>query len=77
MAHVRVRIGNTETNVGKAFAEAKGLDVLDEPTHNPDGSPRAATRKGGRPRKPRTSVAEAAASKAAVDSAPSEKENDR
>lgn len=77
----RVRIGNVETTVGRARAETKGYDVLDEPTTDRDGSPKGVTRKGGRRRKPRTSVAEAAASKksqqAAVDSAPSNKENDR
>lgn len=75
---VRVRIGDTETTVSRARAETKGLDILDEPVTNRDGSKREDTRKGGRPRKQKTSVAAAAAKKtAAVDSAPSDKENDR
>lgn len=40
MSLVRVSINGYETNVGEAFAEAKGLTVLDEPTHNLDGSVR-------------------------------------
>lgn len=76
---VRVRIGNTETTVGRAHAETKELTVLDdEPIQNRDGSTRVDTRKSGRRRKPRTTVAEAAGKKkAAVDSAPSDEENDR
>lgn len=65
MSLVRVRKGDVEFNVGAALAEAQGLTVLDESTHGPDGRPRAATRKNGRPRKPKTSVAEAAEKKAA------------
>jgi len=75
---VRVRIGDTETNVGAAYAKTHDLDVLDEPTVNDDGSRREPTRKGGRRAKPKTTVAQAAAKKkAAVDSAPNDKENDR
>lgn len=76
---VRVRINGIEKNVGRGFAEAKGLDVLDEPTHRADGSLRGETRSGGRPAKKKTSVAkEAAAKKAAVtESAPDEKESDK
>lgn len=76
---VRVRINGIEKNVGRGFAEAKGLDVLDEPTRNPDGSLRDSTRTGGRRVKKKTSVAkEAAAKKAAVtESAPDEKESDK
>lgn len=40
MSLVRVRINGYETNVGAPFAEAKGLTVLDEPTHNLDGTVR-------------------------------------
>lgn len=75
---VRVRIGRRELNVGKAFAEAKGLTVLDEPTTKRDGSLRAITRVNGRTaRKKKTTVSEAATAKqgAGVDSAPDEKEN--
>lgn len=72
---VRVRINGIEKNVGRGFAEAKGLDVLDEPTHNGDGSLRDTTRSGGRRVKKKTSVAQAAAEKkAAVASAPTNEE---
>jgi hypothetical protein len=81
---VRVRANGVEFNAGRALAERKNWQVLDgEPTHRPDGRPRPTTRANGRPVKPKTSVAEAAAekkSKAAVigsESAPTEKETDR
>ncbi|MGH3349308.1 MAG: hypothetical protein ACRDPS_01485 [Nocardioides sp.] len=74
---VRVRVGDREFNVGAAYAKAKKLEVLkDEATHLADGSPRPETARGGRPVKPTVSVAEAAASKAAVidsESAPNKK----
>jgi hypothetical protein len=60
---VRVRLDGVEKNVGAAFAERLGLEVLDEPTRRADGSLRAPSRANGRPRKPKTSVAEAAAAK--------------
>ena len=70
---VRAVVGDQEVNVGRAYAEAKGLKVLDEPTHRPDGRPRPETRRGGRPNKPRqgieTTVAKAAAAKKAESSA--------
>lgn len=72
---VRVRIGDIEKNVGKAFAEANDLTVLDEPTTNRDGSLRGTTRKDGRPVKKKTTVdSSAAAKKAAVTSAPTTEE---
>lgn len=74
---VRVRIGRRETNVGKAFAQAKGLTVLDEPTANPDGTRRAETRANGRAdRKPKTTVSNEAAKKQAAgnETAPSNQE---
>lgn len=76
---VRVRIGGFEKNVGATFAEAKGLDVLDEPTHKGDGSPRGTTRSGGRAVKKKTSVAASAAEKkaAVTESAPNEKGSDK
>lgn len=76
---VRVRIDGFEKNVGRVFAEMNDLKVLDEPTHNGDGSPRGTTRSGGRAVKKRTTVAtEAAAKKAAVtESAPDEKGSDK
>ena len=60
---VRVRLNGVEKNVGAAFAEANGLKVLDEPTRKGDGTLRRPTRAHGRPTKPKTSVAEAAAAK--------------
>ena len=76
---VRVRVGDVEKNVGRTFAEANELDVIDEPTHNPDGTLRGTTRANGRPRTQKTTVAkEAAARKAAVtESAPDEKGSDQ
>lgn len=53
---VRAVVGDIEKNVGRAFAEAKGLEVLDEPTTRPDGSLRPTTRVGGRRVKPKTTV---------------------
>lgn len=54
-----------ERNVGAAYAKSKRFDVLDEPVRDRSGSLRPATRKHGRPVKPKTSVAEAAEKKAA------------
>lgn len=62
---VRVRVKDQEFNVGRAHAEANKLEVLDEPTHFGDGTLRPVTRAGGRPRKPKVSVAQAAEKKAA------------
>lgn len=62
---VRAVIGDQEINVSPEYAESKGLKVLDEPTHREDGRVRPATRRGGRPAKPKTSVAVAAEKKAA------------
>jgi hypothetical protein len=62
---VRVRVDDREFNVGRAHAEANKLDVLDESPRFSDGSLRPVTRRGGRPRKPKVSVAEAAEKKAA------------
>ncbi len=78
---VRVRVGDVEYNAGRADAERRGLEVLDEPTHTRSGNLRPETRTGGRPRKPKTSVAEQAAAKKAASTAdsnstpPSEEEN--
>lgn len=75
---VRARIGGIEKNVGRKFAEAHGLDVLDEPTTRADGRLRGETRPGGRALKKRTTVAEAAAAKEAVtEPAKDEKEQDQ
>lgn len=37
---VRVRINGRDYNVGAAFAKARGLNVLKQPTHNDDGTVR-------------------------------------
>lgn len=66
---VRVRIDGLEKNVGRTFADVKGLTVLDEPTVSVDGRPRPTTRKNGRAVKPQTSVAKKAAEKKAQTSA--------
>lgn len=58
-----------ERNVGAAYAKAKRLDVLDEPVCDRSGALKPVTRKNGRPRKPRVSVAEKAAEKAAESAA--------
>lgn len=64
---VRVRINGFEKNVGRTFAEStEGVEILDEPTHRDDGAPRETTREGGRPVKPRTTVAKKAAAKKAA-----------
>ena len=68
---VRVRVNDIEFNVGRAYATAHKLNVLDEPTHDRSGNPRPETRAGGRPRKPRTTVAEQAAAKKAASTADS------
>jgi hypothetical protein len=83
---VRAVIGDREVNVSAAYAVKHDLQVLDEPTHRDDGRPRPETRRGGRPNKPKTSVAKKAAAKkaepaqesgpSADDNPPSEKEND-
>lgn len=75
---VRARINGFEKNVGRAYAEANGFEVLDEPITNRDGSARGTTRTGGRVVKPKTSVAKAAAGKAAVtEPAPDKKGSDQ
>lgn len=71
-ALVRARVNGFEKNVGAAFAEAKGLEVLDEPTRNPDGSPRRTTRAKGRPVKEKTSVAKKVAEKKTAAPVPAE-----
>ena len=73
---VRVRINDVSKTVGRTFAEALDLEVLDEPATNPDGTVRATTRANGRPRKPKTTVAKSAAAKKAVtESATDQKES--
>ena len=64
---VRVRLGDVEKSVGAEFAESNGLRVLDEPARFSDGRVRPTTRVNGRPKKPKTSVVEAAAAKKTVE----------
>lgn len=64
MSLVRARIGDRSVNVSPEYAEAEGLELLDEPTHRADGRTRPETTLAGRPLKPKTTVAEAAAKKA-------------
>ena len=63
---VRARFDGVEKSVSRGLAERHGLEILDEPARRPDGQIRPTTRIGGRPRKPKTSVAEAAAKKQAA-----------
>ncbi|MCD4535643.1 hypothetical protein LRP67_16240 [Nocardioides sp. cx-169] len=63
---VRVRLDGVEKNVGREFADAYDLEVLDESPYRGDGQLRPTTRKGGRPRKPKTTVADQAAAKKAA-----------
>lgn len=64
---VRARLENgVEKSVGREFAELVGLKVLDESAFNGDGTVREDTRKGGRPMKPKTTVAERATAKKTV-----------
>lgn len=64
---VRVRVGGIEKNMGRSLAEAsEGVEVLDEPVRNGDGSLRGETRVGGRRAKPKTTVAKKAAEKKAA-----------
>lgn len=63
---VRVRLGDIEKNMGRALAESAGVEILDEPTHKGDGSLRGETRSGGRPVKPKTTVADSATGKKAA-----------
>lgn len=74
----RVRVGEAEFTTGREYAEHRGWQVLDEPTHLPDGRLRPQTRLNGRPEKPRTTVNEAAAKKkgAVIESAPTQEGND-
>jgi hypothetical protein len=64
---VRARLNGFEKNLGRAFAEStEGVEILDEPTTNPDGTLRSTTRAGGRRVKPKTTVAKQAAEKKAA-----------
>ena len=66
MALVRVRKDGYEFNVGENYAEAKGLEVIDEPTHV-HGRSRRPTRLHSRPIKPKKSVDQLADEKGAQD----------
>lgn len=67
---VRVSLPNGhEATFSRVFAESEGLQVLDAPATNSRGVPLPATRKGGRPLKPVTTVSKEAAKKAAKKSA--------
>lgn len=62
---VRVRANNWEFNVGAATAARDELTILDESAYSRSGRPRRPTRANGRPDKPRMSVDDLAAEKAA------------
>lgn len=66
---------------GRAFAEANGLEVLDESAYDRTGAvvkPRRIRKRSGRPAKPQVSVSDEAAKKqdkaAVTESAPTDKE---
>lgn len=60
---VRVRDNGFEFNMLRSRAESLDLEILDEPVARRDGTLRRTTRANGRPAKPKTTVAEAAARK--------------
>jgi hypothetical protein len=63
---VRVLITpTTAKNFSDVLAKKAGLTVLDESITNPDGTLRGESRASGRPNKKKTTVAQAAAEKAA------------
>ncbi len=68
MSFVRVRLPNDhEATLGADYvAGIEGLEILDQPATNLRGRPLPASRKDGRPIKPRVTVDEAAAKKAAT-----------
>jgi hypothetical protein len=68
MTHfVRVRLPNDrEATLPAAFVDGSTLEVLDAPATNRRGVPLPATRRNGRPVKPRTTVSKEAAKKAAL-----------
>lgn len=82
--YVRARVPREGTydlsrTTSRQRATAAGWELLDEPTHTADGRIRPDSRLNGREAKPQTSVAQKAAEKkaassAATDSKPSEKE---
>lgn len=67
---VRVRTSNGyESTLAADYVaglEKGSVEILDEPATSSAGRPRAATRRGGRPAKPRTTVKKAAAKKTAA-----------
>jgi hypothetical protein len=67
VSFVRVRLPNGhEISTDEDRARSAGYEVLDAPATNLRGKPLPATRKNGRPKKKRTSVAQAVAKKAAA-----------
>lgn len=61
---IRVRLNGVEKNMGRSLAErSKGVEILDEPVTNGDGTLRGTTRKDGRRAKPKTTVADQATAK--------------
>ena len=72
--YVRARVPRPGTHAilrttSRQRAEAKGWEVVDEPTHGKDGRILPDTRLDGRPLKPKTSPAKAAGEKKAAESA--------
>jgi len=82
VVRARIEVGDVviEKTVGRAYADAAGLSVLDEPTHNPDGAPRPTVRtsaRSGRPAKQKTTASTEAAKKKAVTQSADEKEESK
>lgn len=76
---VRVRVNGYEKSLGRAYAEAHGLEILDEPAVDGRGDTLPTTRRGGRKAKPKTTVDKAAEDKkaAVTESAPTKEEQPR
>lgn len=67
--YARVRIGKQETTVSAGYAKRHKLDVIDADATDASGRPLATSRAGGRKRKPRTTVAQAAETKSSAKAA--------
>lgn len=77
---VRVRVNGYEKSLGRAYAVAHDLEILDEPATDRLGKTLPTTRRGGRKPKPKTTVNKAAEEKqkaAVTESAPTEEEQSR
>lgn len=77
MSFVRARLNGVDHTMSRFFAKRLGAQIIQSPTHNPDGSLRGPTSaESGRKAKPKTTVAKQAAEKQAEPSATTTEEND-